>query len=85
MKDAAEKLETTVFKSFEEKVPGVLAEIEGYEEKLRELYLDLLRSHRRKAGYLRLIKEGHKTNFRKILESASTLRKKVRSEIKSGY
>jgi len=51
LKDTAENLETTAVKSFEEKGPGVLAEIEGYEEKLRELYLNLIRFLQEKSRF----------------------------------
>ncbi|KKG13423.1 hypothetical protein EO98_16795 [Methanosarcina sp. 2.H.T.1A.6] len=44
LKETAETLETTAVKSLDEKGHGVLAEIEGYGEKLRELYLDLIHS-----------------------------------------
>jgi len=51
LKESAENLESTAVKSLEEKGPGVLAEIQGYEEKLRELYLDLIRSLQEKSWF----------------------------------
>ncbi|AAM05149.1 PGF-pre-PGF domain-containing protein [Methanosarcina acetivorans] len=51
LKESAENLESTATKSLEEGGSGFLAEIEGYEEKLRDLYLALIHSLQEKSWY----------------------------------